>query len=258
MKISRLLSRMISQHGKNESTSRSQAWHDRRGPSNAQIARSPTPPTPIKLSRPPIHRSIRSCRSALSQVRVAAEIPVTSAPRGRLATHPGSIVPPVMTSRLTDSVSMGLSWRSKGTHPAATPISSPLTYHEYSQRPLRDRVDHARDGRAAHPLARRARHQPHRRRDRRRLASRCVLTPAELTPADTSPGDGKTYAKQLSGEEIAQARAYAAEHHKPASPESKHPSIMDKVSGLGNVVVGKVSHNPGKVAYGKAKAHGEL
>ncbi|CAK9782953.1 unnamed protein product [Cutaneotrichosporon oleaginosum] len=76
--------------------------------------------------------------------------------------------------------------------------------------------------------------------------------------ADTSPGDGKTYAKQLSGEEIAQARAYAAEHHKPASPESKHPSIMDKVSGLGNVVVGKVSHNPGKVAYGKAKAHGEL
>jgi hypothetical protein len=33
---------------------------------------------------------------------------------------------------------------------------------------------------------------------------------------------------------------------------------MDKVSGFGNVVAGKVFDNPAKVAYGKAKAQGEV
>ncbi len=79
-----------------------------------------------------------------------------------------------------------------------------------------------------------------------------------LTPAGTSPGDGKTHTNQLSGEEIAQARQYAAEHRKRSSSESKNPSFMDKVSGFGNVVAGKVFDNPAKVAYGKAKAQGEV
>ncbi|BEI80984.1 hypothetical protein CcaverHIS002_0201440 [Cutaneotrichosporon cavernicola] len=75
--------------------------------------------------------------------------------------------------------------------------------------------------------------------------------------ADTSPGDGSTHTNQLSGEEMAMARAYATEHHKK-SDEPHHPSLKDKVSGFGNVVAGKVTDDPAKVAYGKAKAQGEV
>ncbi|GMK56248.1 hypothetical protein CspeluHIS016_0300880 [Cutaneotrichosporon spelunceum] len=74
---------------------------------------------------------------------------------------------------------------------------------------------------------------------------------------DTSPGDGTKHTDKLSGEEKVMARAYAVEHRKK-SGQPHQPTLKDKISGLGTVIAGKLADNEAKVAYGKAKALGEV